>query len=752
MNLLVETVEEKQKALIVSEKNYPFIALLKKEIERYGLEVFYAPFMPKNKSTFDYYFFINQKHTSYDQLPKTYTKLITILLNRSYAKQNDFFAAFLHHRIIEIRGDDIRKEHIDRLFWFAFSKTKERYLREDVGTIAVKKKLVIPKLIHKIVITKKRILFAVVVLFILAHVAFLPPLAFSLFETYNGFKAFKAEQMDTAKNRASLADAGLQVSKQLYSLARPTLGLFFISQPTDTLMDTGARSSSVLDQSIVMVQNAKQVQKLLFKTGKTKEEKAYLMLRINEFETELKNVDDNATVLVQLLPPQLPSIKRLRAQMANAIEGMDRVQKIFPYLDSILANNTEKKYLLFFANNMELRPGGGFLGSFGVLTVKDYTIENIKIHDVYDADGQLKAHIDPPDPIRVYLHIPHGFLRDSNFSPDFPENYAKAKMFLEKEINLTGFSGSFLITTTAIQRLLGAFGNIYLPDYDETINQQNFYLKAQMHAENDFFPGSIQKRSFLGTLARYIFVDLDSVSLEKIALAFKQSLDEKQLLVYFDDSNIQKAIDPFYWSGRVIEPKCAFESKGTCIIDYLLPFDANVGANKANYYITRSMYLKTDIDPNGQISHVFSVRYHNDSPGNVFPGGTYKNYFQTMVPVGSAITSITRDGTLVENFDQKNTAYKTIGFYFELPPGKTTEIKIQYVLNQRISSGNSLYQLVVQKQIGSPNSDYVLEMTLPKNLSIVNQNFTPLVKENHIVYNTTLSADKIFFVELAKNQ
>jgi len=35
-----------------------------------------------------------------------------------------------------------------------------------------------------------------------------------------------------------------------------------------------------------------------------------------------------------------------------------------------------------------------------------------------------------------------------------------------------------------------------------------------------------------------------------------------------------------------------------------------------------------------------------------------------------------------------------------------------------------------------------------KNVYILNQNFSPLVKENQIVYNTNLSADKIFFVEI----
>jgi len=45
---------------------------------------------------------------------------------------------------------------------------------------------------------------------------------------------------------------------------------------------------------------------------------------------------------------------------------------------------------------MELRPGGGFIGSYAILSVDKGKITNFKIYDVYDADGQLKNHIEPP--------------------------------------------------------------------------------------------------------------------------------------------------------------------------------------------------------------------------------------------------------------------------------------------------------------------------------------------------------------------
>ena len=105
---------------------------------------------------------------------------------------------------------------------------------------------------------------------------------------------------------------------------------------------------------------------------------------------------------------------------------MQKTKKIISYFQGVLTEKNPKKYVIFFANNMELRPGGGFIGSFGIFEIGNYSIGEIKIYDIYDADGQLTVHLDPPKPIAQYLHVPHWFFRDSNFSPDFFTNLPRA--------------------------------------------------------------------------------------------------------------------------------------------------------------------------------------------------------------------------------------------------------------------------------------------------------------------------------------
>jgi hypothetical protein len=207
-------------------------------------------------------------------------------------------------------------------------------------------------------------------------------------------------------------------------------------------------------------------------------------------------------------------------------------------------------------------------------------------------------------------------------------------------------------------------------------------------------------------------------------------------------------IDSFLWAGRLIIPKC-INDKESCINQIIFPYDANLGVNKADYFIERSIYLKTNILENGQTNNLLSLIYKNNSPSTLFPGGVYKNYFQIYLPDDSQIKSITKNGILIEDFDVKNEfQLKKIGFFVEVPPKITAEIKISYQLKQTLNFGKNLYQLVLQKQIGTGNKDFLWEINLASNIKPDNNNFSPLVKDNQIIYNTVINTDKIFFIEL----
>lgn len=745
MKLRTEIVEKKQNALIVSKKNYLFISLLKNELKKVSVNPFYSPFIPKIIKIFHYIFIINEP-ISLEKINQNKESFFIYIFFGKKNRQINFKNPPKNIKIITVNGDLLEKNEIDKILWFSFSKSNEINLNLNLSQLVKKKLNPIPELTHsyKKIITKKNLIFLSIFSIIILHLAFIPFLILSLFLNYQNYFALKKNSFRSINNSTSINE----ISKKLYSIVRPSYLLFGVAILPDNLIDINEQSLTIARQTESLLQNLKGLEDLFFQTGKSTEQKTALTLRIEKTKNILDNMQDKLNVIVQKMPVINDSFDQIKKQLLELADNLQKTKKIISYFQGILTEKNPKKYVIFFANNMELRPGGGFLGSFGVFEIGDYNIGNIKIYDVYDADGQLTVHLDPPKPIAKYLNVPHWFFRDSNFSPDFFTNYQKALFFLEKEMKMTDFSGGILLTTTAVENILYAFNDLYLPDFKEYVNAKNFYLKTQFYTEKNFFPGSIQKKVFLSSLIRQLQNNFNTVNVKTLFSQIKKSLDEKQAVVFFEDQNFQALFDLSFWSGRVIDSKCTLSED--CITDYVFPYDANVGANKANFFINRFINLKVNIDSQGKITHLLSLQYKNESPAEIFPTGYYRNYFQILLPLNSTLDQITKDGVLVEDVDQIDDQYKLIGFLFELAPGKTVEIKVNYQLNKPLKKGRNIYQLIVQKQIGAKNSDLILEYRLNKNISILNQNFSPIVKDNQIVYNTSLSTDKIFFIELTK--
>lgn len=746
MKLSTEIVEEKQNALIVSKKGYSFISLLKSELKRVSINPFSSPFVPKNIKMFHFIFIINEP-VSIEQVNKNKNCFFIYIFFGKKNHSTDLKIYPKNIKIITVNGHHLEKNEIDKILWFAISKSEETILNLNLSQLIKKKfdPMSGITLDYKKFITKKNLILFAVFFIVTIHIAFIPFLLLSFFSNYQNYLALKK---NLPKNINSSMFTS-EISRKLYSFVRPSYLLFGIAILPDNLIYIDEKSHLIIKQAQSLLDNFKGLEEIFFQQQKTIEQKNILTLRIEKTKTNLNDIQEELNIIAQKIPIKNNFFDQIKIQLIEQADNIQKAQKVINYFQKIISQEKTSKYVVFFANNMELRPGGGFLGSFGIIEIGNYNIGDIKIYDIYDADGQLTVHLDPPKPIAEYLSVPHWFFRDSNFSPDFFTNYQKALFFLEKEMKMTDFSGGILLTTTAVENILYAFNDLYLPDFKEYINAKNFYLKTQFYAEKNFFPGSIQKKTFLSSIVRQIKNNTDTIDIKNLLFQIKKSFDEKQIVVFFEDQNFQSLFDSNFWAGRVIDPKCTISDE--CITDYVFPYDANLGANKANFFINRFVNLKVKIDSLGQISHLLSLQYKNDSPAEIFPTGYYRNYFQILLPKNSTLNQVTKDGVEVENIDQIDDQYKLIGFLFELAPGKTTDIKISYQLNEPLKKGRNIYQLVVQKQTGAKNSDLILEFELNKSISILNQNFSPIVKDNQIIYNTNLLTDKIFFIELTRN-
>lgn len=415
----------------------------------------------------------------------------------------------------------------------------------------------------------------------------------------------------------------------------------------------------------------------------------------------------------------------------------------------IIGEKERKTYLLLFQNNMELRPTGGFIGSFGLVTFEKGRLLDFEIMDVYSADGQLRGHVDPPIKLKEFLGQENWYLRDSNWDPDFPTSAQRAKWFLEKETGRSA-DGVIGLDLFVAQRFLKTFGEINLPDYNEKINEKNFFDRAQFHNEVGFFPGTTSKKDFLGAVSRAIFERLKNAKPEELAktgMDVLTSLEEKDILVYTDDTEAMKVFSKYNWDGGFKKLKCppagvagnppAGGEKLKCYEDYLNIIEANVGVNKVNYFLERSLEIKTKINYDGVVEKKLIINYENKSPSELFPGGKYRNYLRLYVPKDSLLQDC-RIGDKECDIEETKEHERTVfGFLVEVPAGERQQVQVTWTLPETYDQGQ--YRFFLQKQPGTRNDKILVSFANPKELTLTGK--TPLI------YNTTLSQDKVFDLE-----
>jgi hypothetical protein len=723
MSWQVDIVNEDQKMLIVIPKKNVLIESFIYHLKKKEITFFITPKFPSSLKKFDYLFLFNKNQIEFTDIKSGRKKTI------------------------KIKGDYFDAPSFDYLLWFCFSKSKMVHF--DLSLPKQSKANSLNLIKHPWPIKKKHFFLMIcAILFLIYLFGFLPILFLANWYNYQAFKNINGKEK-IFKENLLLGKNYYQLGKNLYSLSQPVYLFFGLGIVTDNLVTFSDDVNTLLDTTYNLEKLGKNIFLAIYRPNKSENDLRDLNRQFKQLNVLLAKTEEKINLITQKAPDLIKKNQKFQEKLKQADLFVAAIKKINPHLPGALGENGKKNYLLLFANNREIRPGGGFIGSFALLEFDSLTQTKFDVYDVYDADGQLKVHIEPPAPISRYLNQPHWFLRDSAFSVDFPTNCEQAKFFLEKEMAISNIDGCLLITTSAVENILKAFGDLYLTDFKEKVNSDNFYLKAQLYSEKNFFPGSIQKKSFLNSVVKQMIINLEKASIPLLLSKIKISLEEKQIALFLNDENMQKTIDSFLWSGRLIVPKC-LDEKQNCINHLIFPYDANLGVNKADYFIERSIYLKTDILQDGQNNNLLTLIYKNNSPSDLFPGGTYKNYFQIYLPNDSHLKSITKNGVLVEDFNEKDESQlKKIGFLVEVPPNRTIEIKIAYQSDKKLSQGKNIYQLVVQKQIGAGNKDFLWEINLPSNITPGNNNFSPLVKDNQIIYNTILNTDKIFFIELS---
>jgi hypothetical protein len=373
----------------------------------------------------------------------------------------------------------------------------------------------------------------------------------------------------------------------------------------------------------------------------------------------------------------------------------EKLKTVGYFADYLMKKDDEEKtFLVLFQNNMELRPGGGYIGSFGILKVKNGKITYLQTHDLSNFDPRVPDGVEPPYPMGETLNIKSWKMRDSNWSPDFPTNAQKAEEFYKMGKGAEQFDGIVAINTDVLTSFLKTTGPVTIEGYPGSYDSENAVLNLEYQVEQGAYDQGIKRgdrKSVMNPLAESIIkksFELDNSKKIELAEILLDDLNNKDIQLYFKDSELQNHAELANWSGEVNQ-----DWKD----DYLMIVDANLGSLKSDYYMKRSFEYRVDFS--GDTPKVqLKVTYNHSAKVKSWMVSDYLTYLRVYVPSGSWLTGKNNLGE-IRYGDELGKKY--FGSLFGVKVGETKTVEFDYSLPKDFSSDD--YNLLIQKQSGISN-------------------------------------------------
>lgn len=440
-------------------------------------------------------------------------------------------------------------------------------------------------------------------------------------------------------------------------------------------------------------------------------------------------------------------------------EGAENVRKILPILPEMLGlDGKRREYMVLLQNENEIRPSGGFIGSYAILSFEGGRFLGFEVKDIYEADGQLKGHVEPPAEIKKYLGEAGWFMRDSNWQASFPLVSKDVQWFLEKETGRK-VDGVIGLNLAAVKAVLKVTGEVYVADFKEKVNQTNLYEQAEYYSETKFFAGSVQKASFLGAVSKQLMEEIKIAKGSKgqeLLMAVVDLLNRNEVQIVLNEKVAAETLLEAGWDGSIYEGKCNGDK---CFADYLYIVEANFGVNKANYFLYRNIERQIEIGEK-VIRNTLKIVYENTAKSSAWPGGDYKNYMRVYVPSDAEIQEVNwSEGNSGEKKIVSGDALKInimgskkeIGFLVTVPVGKKIVVEVKYTNNINLATIDKFsYLNYVQRQSGYGDTGMVTLVSMPDNWRINAVEPAASVVGGKLLFNQKLDRDIKMGVEISR--
>ncbi len=409
---------------------------------------------------------------------------------------------------------------------------------------------------------------------------------------------------------------------------------------------------------------------------------------------------------------------------------------------SFLSSDSPRRLVLLFENPSELRPNGGFAGSYGELVLEKGSVKSLEVNDIYYPDKFLPLKVIPP--LQLQTITPNWGARDTGWFFDFSKSSDNLLKYLEassiyskKDIK---FDGVVALNVRVIGDLLRITGPIEIPEYDLVLDHKNFLSELQKEVETNKVPGENPKK-VLSFAAPKLIEALGNIGPNSgnILNIFVSRMRNKDIQAFFRNQGMQSLSSDLRLDGRV------YQERNDFVGDYLALVNTNIAGGKTDTFVNQMAVLKSELGTDGTIKNNLTVTrshrgenetdpWYNHINQNFFKiftlpgssliyleGGESKeiipkiNYIQNGYGVDPDVAEIENTltvlhplpGGYVEQYEESGK--RVFATWLNVSPGESGVLKVKYNSGQIAIRDEQPFIFVLDKQSGSEmDFEYVI--------------------------------------------
>lgn len=363
-------------------------------------------------------------------------------------------------------------------------------------------------------------------------------------------------------------------------------------------------------------------------------------------------------------------------------------RELLPLAKWSMGFDRKKTFLIILQNSMEQRPTGGLIEGIGVAVFEKGKLLDISWSSPNDVEASLTGSEDAPFPIKSMLAQPKLLFRDANWAVDGPGSAAQIKKMYERAMG-RGVDGVVFFSTAGLDDVLVAIGK------DP--------VKEKMAFSGPEYISQIAS-DLSGSLKTFPFLTIKGLL---------NGLQNENILIIPFEADQAGLASLMGIDGGVKAFPCPVQFRSSqCSANFIYVADANLGANRADYFIKKNRRVSLVLDPLSPPSTVLDLAYLNTATVDN-SASSYRGYTRAIIPLSSVVRSVVliENGQTVQiptdNYVELGRHF--VGFSLEVKPGESKMIRITYVSTEKISIDRGVggYVLNLKKQSGDSVSTEV---------------------------------------------